>query len=223
MKPQDIFNAIGNIDDKYISEFADTAQFKKKKIFFLSPKFYGSIAAVFIAGVAVFTVLQMNNSSVDIQNNQTNHFLVVQNAEMLAKLTSLAEAAFAKMTVNENTYPSLKNSILASQKGGYVFNYRAPVLIIVANRKDYGNNMADSVAAIENMMIAANALDLGSCYINQLYWLNEDPALLTTLRELGLKEEERVYASMTLGYAAAESGLPNRKPLERKGNEVTFI
>ena len=73
MKPQDIFNAIGNIDDKYISEFADTAQFKKKKIFFLSPKFYGSIAAVFIAGVAVFTVLQMNNSSVDIQNNQTNH------------------------------------------------------------------------------------------------------------------------------------------------------
>lgn len=156
-------------------------------------------------------------------NNQTNHFLVVQNAEILAKLTSLAEAAFAKMTVNEDTYPSLRNSILASQKGGYVFNYRAPVLIIVANRKDYGNNMADSVAAIENMMIAANALDLGSCYINQLYWLNEDPALLTTLRELGLKEEERVYASMTLGYAAAESGLPNRKPLERKGNEVTFI
>ena len=156
-------------------------------------------------------------------NNQTNHFLVVQNAEILAKLTFLAEAAFAKMTVNENTYPSLKNSILASQKGGYVFNYRAPVLIIVANRKDYGNNMADSVAAIENMMIAANALDLGSCYINQLYWLNEDPALLTTLRELGLKEDERVYASMTIGYAAAESGLPNRKPLERKGNEVTFI
>ena len=156
-------------------------------------------------------------------NNQTNHFLVVQNAEILAKLTSLAETAFAKMTATEDTYPSLRNSILASQKGGYVFTYRAPVLIIVANRKDYGNNMADSVAAVENMMIAANALDLGSCYINQLYWLNEDPALLATLRELGLKEEERVYASMVLGYAATENGLPNRKPLERKGNEVTYI
>ena len=33
----------------------------------------GSIAAVFIVGVAVFIALQMNNSSVDIQNNQTNH------------------------------------------------------------------------------------------------------------------------------------------------------
>lgn len=156
-------------------------------------------------------------------NNQTNHFLVIQKTEILNKITALAEAAFAKMTVDENTYPSLRNSILASKKGGYVFSYRAPVLIIVANRKDYGNNMADSVAAIENMMIAANALDLGSCYINQLYWLNEEPSLLSYLRKLGLKEDERVYASMVLGYAATDDGLPNRKPLERKGNEVTFV
>ena len=156
-------------------------------------------------------------------NNQTNHFLVVRNPEVIKRLAELAEAAFARMEAGENTYPSLRNSILASKKGGYVFSYRAPVLIIVANRKDYGNNMADSVAAIENMMIAANALDLGSCYINQLYWLNEEPSLLSYLRELGLKENERVFASMVLGYAATEDGLPNRKPLERKGNEVTFV
>ena len=156
-------------------------------------------------------------------NNQTNHFLVVRNPEVIKRLAELAEAAFARMEADENTYPSLRNSILASKKGGYVFSYRAPVLIIVANRKDYGNNMADSVAAIENMMIAANALDLGSCYINQLYWLNEEPSLLDYLRELGLKENDRVYASMVLGYAATEDGLPNRKPLERKGNETTFI
>ena len=156
-------------------------------------------------------------------NNQSNHFFVVQKADVLNELISLAETAFAKMEVDENTYPSLRNSVLASKKGGYVFTYHAPVLIIVANRKDYGNNMADSVAAVENMMIAANALGLGSCYINQLYWLNEEPSLLSCLREFGLKQDERVYASMVLGYAATENGLPNRKPLERKGNEVTFI
>ena len=156
-------------------------------------------------------------------NNQSNHFFVVQKADVLNELISLAETAFAKMEVDENTYPSLRNSVLASKNGGYVFTYHAPVLIIVANRKDYGNNMADSVAAVENMMIAANALGLGSCYINQLYWLNEEPSLLSCLREFGLKQDERVYASMVLGYAATENGLPNRKPLERKGNEVTFI
>ena len=83
--------------------------------------------------------------------------------------------------------------------------------------------MADSVAAVENMMIAANALDMGSCYINQLYWLNEEPAMLAYLRELGMKENERVYASMALGYADTADGLPIRKPLERKGNEVTLV
>ncbi len=155
-------------------------------------------------------------------NNQTNHFLVVRNPEVMKRLAELAEAAFARMEADEDTYPSLRNSILASKKGGYVFSYHAPILIIVANRKDYGNNMADAVAAIENMMIAANALDLGSCYINQLYWLNEEPSLLSYLQELGLKENERVFASMVLGYAATEDGLPNRTPLARKGNEVSF-
>ena len=156
-------------------------------------------------------------------NNQTSHFLVIRKAEVLEKLITLAEAAFAKMEADENTYPSLRSSILQSKKGGYVFTYHAPVLVIVANRKDYGNNMADAVAAVENMMIAANALDLGSCYINQLYWLNEEPSLLAYLRELGLKENERVYASVVLGYAATEDGLPSRKPLARKGNAVSFL
>lgn len=154
-------------------------------------------------------------------NNQTCHFLVVKNPEVLKKLATLAENAFAKMEVTENTYSSLKMSINLSKKGGYVFHYNAPVLVIVANKKDYGNNMADCAVAVENMMIAANSLDLGSCWINQIHWLTEDEKILPYLKELGLKDDERVYASMALGYA--KDGLPNRKPLPRKGNEVTYI
>jgi nitroreductase len=156
-------------------------------------------------------------------NNQTNHFLIIQDKTVIAKLTSLAEAAFADMEITENLYSSLKNSITRAKKGGYVFTYNAPVLVVVANRKDYGNNMADCAVAIENMMIAANNLDLGSCWVNQLKWLNEDPDLLDYLRSLGLKENERVYGSVILGYPATDTGLPDRKPLERKGNEVTWI
>lgn len=156
-------------------------------------------------------------------NNQTNHFLVVRDKAVLEKLATLAENAFAKMEVTEETYSSLKTSILLSKKGGYVFYYNAPVLIIVANQKDYGNNLADCAVAVENMMIAANELDLGSCWINQIHWLTEDEKILSYLRELGLKENERVYASMALGYAKSSDGKPNRQPLLRKGNEVTYI
>ena len=156
-------------------------------------------------------------------NNQTSHFFVIRNREVLDRLTAMVEKAFAGMEITENTYASMKHSIQASRKGGYVFCYNAPVLIAVANRLDYGNNIADCACAIENMMVAANALDLGSCWINQLKWLNEEAEIVDYLRGLGLKEGERVYGAVIIGYPASESGLPNRNLMALKGNEVTWI
>lgn len=156
-------------------------------------------------------------------NNQHNHFLVIRNRDVIRRLITMTEEAFAGMEIQENTYASLKHSISASRKGGYVFCYNAPVLIAVANRRDYGNNMADCACAIENMMVAANALDLGSCWINQLRWLNEEPALVGYMQALGMKEDERIYGAAIIGYPATESGLPNRSLMQQKGNEVTYI
>ncbi|WP_407450378.1 nitroreductase family protein [Fibrobacter sp.] len=156
-------------------------------------------------------------------NCQSNHFFVISNSEVLKKLVELVQSAFAKMELRDDLYKSLQNSIRLSQKGNYSFCYTAPVLIVVANKKDYGNNMADVACAVENMMLAANELDLGSCYINQLKWLNEDPTLLEYLRSLGLKEDERVYASVAIGYADTESGLPNRTESPRTGNLVEYL
>ena len=156
-------------------------------------------------------------------NNQTSHFFVIRNRDVLDKLIAMTEKAFADMEVTENTYASMRHSITASRKGGYVFCYNAPVLIVAANRKDYGNNIADCACALENMMVAANALDLGTCWINQLKWLNEEPEIMEYLRGFGLKEEERVYGAVAVGYPATDTGLPNRNLMILKGNEVTWI
>ena len=112
-------------------------------------------------------------------------------------------------------------AIRRSRETVYVFHYDAPVLILTANRIDYGNNIADCACVLENMMVAANALDLGSCWINQLKWLNENPVITEYLRGIGLAEEERVYGALALGYA--KEGLPNRKALPRTGNPVTYV
>jgi nitroreductase len=156
-------------------------------------------------------------------NAQGNHFFVISNATVLMMLKDMVQTAFAKMELRDDLYKSLKNSIMLSQKGNYSFSYNAPVLIVVANKKDYGNNMADVACAVENMMLAANELDLGSCYINQLKWLNEEPSIRGYLGTLGLKDDERVYASVAIGYADTESGLPNRAESPRVGNEVVFV
>ena len=133
-------------------------------------------------------------------NSQSNHFLVIQNKQIIAHLVKMVEKAFSQMEITENMYRSLQNSINLSKKGGYVFCYNAPVLIIVANKKDYGNNQADCALALENMMLEANDLDLGSCYINQLKWLNEDQKIISYLQSLGMKDDERVYGSLIVGY-----------------------
>lgn len=156
-------------------------------------------------------------------NSQSNHFLVIQNKQIIDHLVKMVERAFSQMEITENMYRSLQNSINLSKKGGYVFCYNAPVLIIVANKKDYGNNQADCALALENMMLEANELDLGSCYINQLKWLNEDQKILSYLQSLGMNEDERVYGSLIVGYPDTNDGKPLRKALPRKGNEVTWL
>lgn len=156
-------------------------------------------------------------------NSQSTHFIVVKNKKVLDELADLAKEEFAKMEIDENTYKSLVNSITASKSGNYVFHYNCPVLIVTANKKDYGNNIADCACALENMMLMANSLDLGSVWINQLRWLNENPVILAKMKELGMGEDERVYGALALGYPDSEDGLPVRKPLPRTGNKVTVI
>jgi nitroreductase len=152
-------------------------------------------------------------------NNQTSHLFVIQKPEILEKLKLLVEQEFGKMEIYEGMYKSLKGSILASKKGGYDFCYHAPTLIIVSNKQGYGNAIADCVCIIENMMIAATSLSVGSCYINQLRWLDENPIIRQYMYQLGLGEEETICGGVALGYSDSQE----LQPLQRTGNTITYI
>lgn len=153
-------------------------------------------------------------------NSQLCHFIVIEKKEVLDRLAVLVKVAFAKMEYDETTYPSKINSIRASKAGNYVFHYHTPVLIVVANKKSHPNNLVDSACALENMMLEANELDLGSCWINQLHWLDEEENVRAEMLKLGLEEDETVCGALALGYPDGEL---LRSPLPRKGNKVTYI
>jgi nitroreductase len=125
---------------------------------------------------------------------------VIQNKSVLNKLEQLVESGLAGIEINENTYKSLKSFILRARKGGLHFSYSAPTLIVVSNKKNYGNAMADSAVAIENMMLAASSLSIGSCWINQLKWLNNNELICDYMSELGIPKEEEIYGAISLGY-----------------------
>ena len=154
-------------------------------------------------------------------NSQTTHFLVVQNPQVLQLLRTTAAEEFAKMEVHEGMYRSLVSSIrLAQRKGtGYDFTYGAPVLILLANKRGYGNAMADCALAAENMFLQATELGIGSCYVNQIHWLTDNEKMLAVLYSLGMKEEEFICTGAVFGYSAA-GDLP---PVERFGNPVTYV
>lgn len=153
-------------------------------------------------------------------NNQATHFIVFSDQNILQEMAALVCREFAAMEVTPDMYASLRYAINASKKGGYVFYYGAPVFIVTANRKGYGNALADSACALENMMIAANALDLGSCWINQLHWLDDNEAIRNYLYPYGLKTHETITGGLILGYP--DGGTLNRQPLDRTGNPVTW-
>ena len=156
-------------------------------------------------------------------NSQTARFFCVTDPAVLDRLAEIVLNSFASMEEMPGMYKSKVSSICRAKTGNYRYDYFTPVLIIAVNDREYGNAMADCSCALENMMIAANALDLGTCWINQLHWLTDEPELVAYLKELGMRDNETVCGSLAVGHPATESGLPNREPLPRTGNEVIFI
>ena len=166
-------------------------------------------------------IIEAGRAAPSGSNSQTTHLIVITKREVLSELAAIVQDAFAAMEVGPDAYVSLKHAVSAAKKGGYVFHYGAPVLIVTANKKGYGNALADSACVLENMMIAANALDLGSCWINQLHWLDENESVRAYMEKLGLKEDETITGGLILGYGY--DGLPVRSELKRTGNPVTYI
>ncbi|WP_236895548.1 nitroreductase family protein [Clostridium beijerinckii] len=167
----------------------------------------------------LFTILDSAKHAPSGGNSQTWQFTVVQNKEILLELNGYIKEAFEKLEVDENTYKSKKAGKVASKKDDYNFYYNAPTLIIVSNESNYSNAIADSACAIENMLLAANYLELGACWINQLTWFDNDENVRKLLTRLGISEKHKVCGSICIGYI--DGIKPEKKIL--KENTVTII
>ena len=168
-------------------------------------------------------VIEAGRQAPSGKHKNQSRFIVIRKKEVLQELIALVQQEFAKMEVTPENDDNFGGAIRAAKKGGYVFMYNAPVLIVVANKRDYGNKYADVSCAMQNMMLAANALDLGSCWINQLRWLQDNPVLRGDLQKLGMAEDEEVCASLSIGYPDTPDGLPGRRVMPVTGNPVVYI
>lgn len=131
----------------------------------------------------------------------TRHFAVITNKDWLARMNDRVRTLAGEASVSSN--------LERNGEKGYSCNYHSPVFVIVSADPEYGTSRDDCSCALENMFLAATALGLGSCWINQLGGDNCEK-LRDLLTEAGVPASHRVYGCCALGYPAAEPA--PRKP-----------
>lgn len=139
------------------------------------------------------------------------HFTVVQNAAVLARVNRLAKAYAATSGL-----PWLE---ALGRDADFHSAYHAPTLVLVSGDAQGACPEADTAAATQNLLLAAESLGVASCwgyFATQAFLEEEGDALR---QELGIPEGYRVYTSVMLGYPAGET--PKAPP--RKDGTVTMI
>lgn len=97
--------------------------------------------------------------------------------------------------------------------------YGAPVVLVVLADKQYPTYLYDGALVMGNLLNAAHAVGLGSCWIHRAKEVFETPEGKALLQEWGIEGEYEGIGNCILGYNSQEP--PQPKP--RKDNYVYYI
>ena len=119
---------------------------------------------------------------------------------------------------NRRTLDSVRNAL--KEKFGRECLYGANTLCVVYGKREEPFMVQDCSCIIENMMIAATALKIDSCWINQLEDLLSDPKYKKLRKRLDISEDKKVVGSLILGYRLEGQEIPSKK---RKDDFIRII
>ena len=144
-------------------------------------------------------------------NTQGWHFTVLTSEEAKVSLNAAVRQGMLNLKLNENSYKSQISGQKAAQSENYCCYFHAPCWIILSAAKSFPNNMADCSLAAANIMHAAVSLGLGTCWVNQVRWTQDDPIVAEALRRINIAEDELVCVSLAVGAPAVKPTKPARK------------
>ena len=97
--------------------------------------------------------------------------------------------------------------------------YGAPAVLIVLSRKEAHTYVYDGSLTLGNMMLAAHALGLGSCWIHRARETFENPKWKSWLKEIGIDGDLEGIGNLVVGYPTEQ--VPDPKPI--KPNRVFYV
>ena len=144
-------------------------------------------------------------------NQQSWHFTVVQNKELIKTLSN--ESKKELLTCNDDYFKKM------GENEKYNIFYDAPTIIIVSGEKQTLVPQTDCSAATENMMLAAESLNIGSCWIGLVTYLFKSKRAQEYVKMLEIPQGYEPYYAITLGYKK----FPNQSPQPRREKTVNYV
>jgi len=129
-------------------------------------------------------------------------FVIVQNKDILKNISDLAKPLFIEELKRIGT-----REYVLKHTDGNLF-YDAGTLIIICGKTNGHLPVADCWMAAENMMLAACAMNLGSCVVGSALPAMSLPEVKSTL---GIPAGFEAIAPVIIGYPKAETTPSSRK------------
>lgn len=135
-------------------------------------------------------------------NKQPWEMRVVQNPQILKEINKrFLEYAQGK---------EFQGSAANYREPNFSIFHHAPTLIILATDKESGTAKLDAGIALQNILLSAEALGLGTCPLGTLVTIMNRPENEDILRLLNIPEGYEVTINVSLGYPAEAPKAPIR-------------
>ncbi|MCQ2298929.1 MAG: nitroreductase family protein [Bacteroidales bacterium] len=136
-----------------------------------------------IADEQLDTILEAATYAPTGRNAMSPVMVVVQDAELLAKIEKL-------------------NAVAIGDPGSHPF-YGAPTVVVVFGNPEYSHWMEDASLVAGNLLNAAHAVGVGGCWIHRARPVFETPEGKAMMRAWGVPENFIGVANCILGYQDA--------------------
>lgn len=158
-------------------------------------------------------VLEAGRYAPSAMNQQPWHFTVVRDPALLEKLEVSCKTVFLESDVE-----ALRE---VARRDDFSVFYHAPTLVIVTGDTNALAPRYDCTLAMQNMMLAAASLGIGSCWMHSIMMLHSTEKGKEVFRDMGVSFPEKhvPYAAAVFGYSA----IPLPEPEPRKPGTVTII
>ena len=174
-----------------------------------------------IEETALRQILQAGLYAPSAGGRQSVIFAVCQDREINERLGKIKRANSNPHMANGDNYVSREQPSIADDPKLINAFYGAPTVITLFAPKNFLFSQEDCAAAAENMMLAADSMGIGSCYIGQGWTAFADPYGQEKLREWNIPTDHYAVMQLLLGYPREGDKHPVPKP--RRTGRIIWI